>query len=190
MRTFFFLATGLCLCGSLASAGDDTVAPIASQTAKAPSAQPTDFFEARIRPILAEHCFRCHGPRKQESRLRLDSRQGLLKGTDSGPVVVPGQPEESPLIVAIRHDSQVKMPPKAKLPAQAIADLTTWVKLGVPWPESSPGQARSGAGEPTKVRRSGSEALGISTRRKKGRAAGEGCRLAADFDRPLHPCPP
>ncbi len=151
MRTFFFLATGLCLCGSLASAGDDTVAPIASQTAKAPSAQPTDFFEARIRPILAEHCFRCHGPRKQESRLRLDSRQGLLKGTDSGPVVVPGQPEESPLIVAIRHDSQVKMPPKAKLPAQAIADLTTWVKLGVPWPESSPGQARSGAGEPTKV---------------------------------------
>jgi hypothetical protein len=151
MRTFLLIAIGVCLCGSPASAGDDAIASIASQTAKAPSAQQTDFFELRIRPILAEHCFRCHGPRKQESGLRVDSRQGLLKGNDSGPVVVPGQPEESPLIVAIHHDSQVKMPPKRKLPAQAIADLTAWVKLGIPWPESSTGQVQSAAGEPTQV---------------------------------------
>jgi len=86
---------------------------------------------------------------KQESGLRLDSRQGLLKGNDSGPVVLPGQPEDSPLIVAIRHNSQVKMPPKEKLPAQAIADLTAWVKLGIPWPDSAPARAKSGAGEAT-----------------------------------------
>ncbi len=149
MRTFLLLATGLCLCGSTTSAGDDAAGAKPDQTPKAPSAQQTDFFESRIRPVLAEHCFRCHGPRKQESGLRLDSRQGLLKGNDAGPVVVAGQPEESPLIVAIRHDSQVKMPPKAKLPAQVIADLTTWVKRGIPWPENSPGPARSGVGEPT-----------------------------------------
>ncbi len=59
----------------------------------------------------------------------------MIKGSDGGPVVVPGQPDESPLIDAIRHDRAVKMPPKSPLPAQAIIDLTTWVRMGVPWPE-------------------------------------------------------
>ncbi|HKI19207.1 MAG TPA: DUF1549 domain-containing protein, partial [Isosphaeraceae bacterium] len=147
MTSILLLAAGFCLCGSPMPAGDEASGAKAVGSSKAPLAQQTDFFESRIRPLLAEHCFRCHGPRKQESGLRLDSRQGLLKGSDSGPVVVPGQPEESPLIVAINHDSQIKMPPKAKLPAQAIADLTNWVKLGIPWPESSLGQAGNGPGE-------------------------------------------
>jgi hypothetical protein len=149
MRTFLLLASGFCLCGPIAAAGDERADAVTAQTLKAPSAQHAEFFESRVRPVLAEHCFACHGPRKQESGLRVDSRRGLLEGSDSGPVVVPGQPEASLLIEAIQHSSQVKMPPKAKLPAQAIADLTTWIKLGIPWPVSSPGKARGGAGGST-----------------------------------------
>jgi hypothetical protein len=103
--------------------------------ASAPS-HPTDFFESRIRPLLADHCHSCHGPKKQEAGLRLDTREGLLKGADSGQVVEPGRPDSSPLVEAIRHAGPVKMPPKRKLPPQAIADLTEWVKLGTPWPET------------------------------------------------------
>ena len=77
--------------------------------------QHADFFEAKVRPILVEHCFKCHGAKKQESGLRLDSRAGILRGSDAGPVVVPGHPEESPLIDAIGHDAAIKMPPKSKL---------------------------------------------------------------------------
>lgn len=103
--------------------------------AKSPPA--ADFFEARVRPVLAEHCFSCHGPKKQSAGLRLDSRQALLEGSDKGPVVVPGQPDKSALVAAIQHTGQVKMPPKSKLPAQAVEALTTWVKLGVPWPDKN-----------------------------------------------------
>jgi hypothetical protein len=117
------LAAGLCVSGPLASAGDE-----------AKRLDHNEFFESRIRPVLVEHCFACHGPKKQESGLRLDSREGLLKGNDAGPVVVPGRPDESPLLEALSHDGPIKMPPKAKLPAQAIADLTAWVKLDIPWP--------------------------------------------------------
>ena len=55
-----------------------------------------DFFESRIRPILVDNCLSCHGPKKQEAGLRLDSRAALLRGADSGPVIEPGKPEESP----------------------------------------------------------------------------------------------
>ena len=70
-------------------------------TAPAIQLEQAEFFEAKIRPILVEHCFKCHGPEKQEAGLRLDSREAILRGTDAGPVVVPGHPEESPLIDAI-----------------------------------------------------------------------------------------
>jgi hypothetical protein len=149
MTIFLLLAAASGIFGSPKPGGDNAAITDADQASRAPAAELTDFFESHIRPILAEHCFRCHGPQKQESGLRLDSRPALLKGNDAGPVVVAGQPEESPLIAAIRHDSPVKMPPEEKLPPQAIADLTEWVKLGVPWPESLWAKARSGAGEPT-----------------------------------------
>jgi hypothetical protein len=137
MRTFALWAAAFFLTGSLTLAGGEDGAPSIGSRSQTVAPQHAEFFEARIRPILAEHCFQCHGPKKQEAGLRLDSKAGLLKGNDAGPVVLPGRPEESPLIEAIRHDAPVKMPPKAKLPPQAIADLTTWVKLGVPWPEST-----------------------------------------------------
>jgi hypothetical protein len=110
-------------------------APLPAQTVTAPQ---LEFFEKHIRPVLAEHCFKCHGPKKQMSGLRLDSRAALLQGGDGGPAVVPGEPEKSALIKAVRHLGQVQMPPKGKLPAQAVADLAAWVKMGAPWPSDQP----------------------------------------------------
>src|SRR5437868_1178338 len=82
-----------------------------------------DFFESRVRPVLAEHCFPCHGPKKQKSGLRLDSRAALLQGGDSGPAVLPGDAEKSLLVRAVRHDGAVKMPPKGKLPPETVDTL-------------------------------------------------------------------
>jgi hypothetical protein len=103
-----------------------------------PTPQQAQFFEARIRPVLVENCLKCHGPKKQKANLRLDSRDALLEGGDGGPVVKPGNPDRSPLILAVRHDGAIKMPPGRKLKAQEIDALIAWVKMGAPWP---PGQA-------------------------------------------------
>jgi hypothetical protein len=92
------------------------------------------FFETRVRPVLAENCWKCHGEKKQKGDLRLDSLSSLLAGGERK-VVVPGQPEKSLLIQAISHtDPDLKMPPTRKLAREQIADLTEWVKMGVPWP--------------------------------------------------------
>jgi mono/diheme cytochrome c family protein len=119
-------------------------APAEQPAAAKPAADPKalEFFEARVRPLLAEHCFSCHGPKKQQAGLRLDSRESLLKGSDSGPVVVPGAPDKSLLVKAINHAGDTKMPPKNKLKPEAIEALTTWVKIGVPWPEVSTATVR------------------------------------------------
>jgi mono/diheme cytochrome c family protein len=100
----------------------------------APTPEQVTFFEAKVRPLLAENCVKCHGPDKQKSGLRLDSRAALLAGGDSGPAVEPGNPEESLLIAAIRHDDLLKMPPSKKLAPEQIAALTAWVQMGAPWP--------------------------------------------------------
>jgi hypothetical protein len=95
------------------------------------------FFELKIRPVLAGTCFKCHGGSKVSGGLRVDSRDALLKGGDSGPALVAGEPERSLLLRALRHDagSDLKMPPDKKLPDEAIADFTLWVKRGAPWPK-------------------------------------------------------
>ena len=100
-----------------------------------------DFFEAKIRPILAANCYKCHGEKKQESDLRLDSRDAAMKGGSDGPVIVPGQPEKSLLIQAVRRQGDTKMPPKKPLPPDAVETLATWVKLGAPWPDAPPNAA-------------------------------------------------
>ena len=96
------------------------------------------FFEARVRPILFERCYDCHGTDSDnESGLRLDSLRAILKGGRSGPAVVPGHPNRSLMILAIRHDpSLAAMPPKTKLPTQEIKTLAAWIKMGAPWPNS------------------------------------------------------
>src|SRR5438874_3950446 len=92
-----------------------------------------DFFERKIRPVLVEHCYPCHSEtaKKQRGGLRLDSRDGLRTGGDSGPAVMPGRPDRSLLIKAVRYtDEHLRMPPKGMLPATVRADLETWVKMG------------------------------------------------------------
>ena len=96
-----------------------------------------EFFEKQIRPLLAEHCQSCHGDGKQEGGLQLTSRALLMKGGETGPVIVPSQPEESLLIRAVEYLNEPKMPPKQKLPDADIARLRRWVAMGVPWPESN-----------------------------------------------------
>lgn len=102
-----------------------------------PAAADDEFFEKRVRPVLVEHCFKCHADNGKEPKggLRVDGRAHLLKGGDSGPSLVPGKPEASKIIEAVRYaNPDLLMPPKGKLPAAAIADLETWVKAGAPWP--------------------------------------------------------
>jgi hypothetical protein len=94
------------------------------------------FFEDKVRPVLANRCFECHGPEKKKGGLRLDSRATILKGGDRGPAVQPGRPEESLLVGAIQHREALQMPPKNKLPPQEIAALTAWVRMGAPWPSA------------------------------------------------------
>ncbi|MFO0903427.1 MAG: PSD1 and planctomycete cytochrome C domain-containing protein [Pirellulales bacterium] len=93
-----------------------------------------EHFERQVRPLLAEHCWECHGAKKQESGLRLDSRAAALRGGDSGPAAVAGKPDDSPLIEAIRHTGGLKMPPERQLPPPAVAALVQWVRDGLPWP--------------------------------------------------------
>jgi mono/diheme cytochrome c family protein len=101
-----------------------------------PSPAQVEFFEKQVRPLLVEKCHQCHGADKQRGGLRLDSRASLLAGGDSGPVIVPGQPDKSRLVDAIHYRSEMlRMPPKGKLADEQIAALTAWVKMGVPWPE-------------------------------------------------------
>jgi hypothetical protein len=95
-----------------------------------------DFFESRVRPILAENCTSCHGAKKQMGGLRLDSREAVAKGGENGPVVNPGDPENSRLIQAIHQTGELKMPPKKKLPAEAVDTITSWVRQGAKWPRT------------------------------------------------------
>ena len=101
-----------------------------------------EFFESRVRPVLIEKCYECHGQEKQKGGLRLDSRGHVLKGGDLGPVIVPGKPEESLLIKAISWlDPDLQMPPKNRLKPQETAALIEWVKRGAPDPRmDSPAQ--------------------------------------------------
>src|SRR5262245_9900254 len=101
------------------------------------TATSADYFEREVRPILADACFKCHGPSKQESDLRLDSRERMIQGGASGSAIVPSRPEASRLITAIRHEGDLKMPPQAKLTEAQIAAVTHWVKTGAPWPSEA-----------------------------------------------------
>ncbi len=108
-----------------------------------PTAEQLQFFETNVRPVLVEHCQKCHGSKKQWAGLRLDSREALLRGGDSGAAIVPGIPGESLLIRAVRHDDEkLKMPEDGKLTDRQIADLVRWVEIGAPFPEIQKTSAR------------------------------------------------
>ncbi len=105
---------------------------------KAQPQDPAEFFEMRVRPVLAQQCFVCHSASAMGG-LEMKSREALLKGGDSGPCVVLGHPEQSLLIQAVRqtHD-RLRMPPQGKLPEDQIEDLATWIRAGAVWPDDSP----------------------------------------------------
>ncbi len=119
-------------------AASDTPPPTVSREA-------AEFFESKIRPILADSCLGCHGKDAALGGLRLDSRAALLKGGATGPSVVPGDPEKSLLIAAVRHTGKLKMPQGSQLPPEQIAALEAWVKMGAPWPEGAPAPMASAA---------------------------------------------
>lgn len=106
--------------------------------AGADEASDATFFEGKIRPLLIAKCHECHAGEKAKAGLRLDSREALLAGGESGAAAVVGKPDESLLIDVIGYRNVVQMPPKSKLPEADIAALTEWVRRGLPWPNSKP----------------------------------------------------
>ena len=105
---------------------------------RAPDSEQAEFFESTIRPLLADNCHACHSARVDPAfgGLRLDSREGLLAGGDSGPAVVPGRPAESALVQRL-HGRPMLMPPTGPLGGDEIEALTRWVAMGAPWPEAT-----------------------------------------------------
>ena len=130
------------------SAGHAPLAGVTATPATGVPAADAEFFEKRIRPVLADHCHECHGEKKQKGGLRLDSRAALLAGGDIGPAVVAGQPDKSLLLTAVRYeDEDLQMPPKKRLSAAQVADLAEWVKRGALWPGESGAVAAKAGGE-------------------------------------------
>ncbi len=104
--------------------------------AAGPATSAADFFEMRVRPVLAKNCYACHTASRMGG-LQLDSRQHLLAGGNDGPAVVPGDPDKSLLIQAVRRTHErFKMPPQGPLPEKEVSDLAAWVKAGAVWPDS------------------------------------------------------
>ncbi|MFO0813128.1 MAG: DUF1549 domain-containing protein [Gemmatales bacterium] len=139
-----FLASFFIIYHAQSTFADDTAS---EETPKLTPAE-TEFFEKKIRPVLVEKCYQCHSAKSEKVRggLLLDTKAGLLNGGDNGPSIVPGDPDSSPLIQAIRYTKpDYAMPPKnsgGKLPENVIKDFEEWVKMGAPDPR---------AGKPSKT---------------------------------------
>ncbi|MDA1232715.1 MAG: PSD1 and planctomycete cytochrome C domain-containing protein, partial [Planctomycetota bacterium] len=116
------LVDGFCVSGCYA---DDNAMPYTA-----------DEFETQIRPILATQCVKCHGEQKQEGGLRLDTREAILKGGESGPAVVPSHADQSLLMEAVRYEG-LEMPPNGRLRDKQIRKLQRWIDMGMLWPENS-----------------------------------------------------
>jgi cytochrome c553 len=123
----------------------------AARAAADPGLNPADeaFFEAKIRPLLVEKCYKCHShdADKVKGGLMLDTKEGWMAGGDTGPAIDPGKPDDSLLIQAVRYtDADLKMPPKGdRLSDQQVADLTEWIRRGAPDPRLNVAQGSSAA---------------------------------------------
>ena len=119
-----------------------------------PPAEVREFFESKIRPVLVEQCYQCHGPDEAAAKLRLDSRQGWVRGGQRGPAIVPGDPAASLLMTAIsHHDAKLRMPPPdagPPLKSEVIADFAKWIRSGAYDP-------REGQVQPSDIERRASE---------------------------------
>lgn len=136
MFEVLFLMTGLLLTAVLQ---DDQLDGLNNQP-RFTTAQ-IEFFETEVRPVLVQHCYDCHSTDAAELKagLYVDSREGLIKGGESGPAIIPGKPAESLFVASIKYLSN-EMPPNRKLESRQIESLTKWVEMGAPWPDvtSSP----------------------------------------------------
>jgi hypothetical protein len=124
---------------AVAVCGTATATAAESPKTAVVAAADRDFFERKVRPLLAQNCYQCHSTKakKQRGGLQLDRSSAVQKGGDSGRVVLPGRPEESLLIRAVRYqDERVQMPPKGKLPERDVAVLVEWVRRGAPFPDA------------------------------------------------------
>ncbi|MDB6154733.1 MAG: hypothetical protein JWL90_3186, partial [Chthoniobacteraceae bacterium] len=184
MRTHLFVLTGMITAAAVHAVGPPAAistvkpAPVVAPAAPAKEAPPmedasmsmmgmaagqaalpkeqVEFFEKKIRPILAESCYKCHSTESGKSKggLLLDNREVTLKGGENGAAVKPGDPANSLLITAVNYkDKDLQMPPKGeKLSDAQIADLTTWVKMGAPDPRSAPAKGGKLSGLTDKAR--------------------------------------
>src|SRR5437762_837620 len=115
-----------------------------SPLAAAPESGAREFFEMRVRPILAKNCFACHTGSRMGG-LEMSGREAFLKGGKSGPAIVPGDPDKSLLLQAVAQTHErLKMPPQGKLAEAEIADLRAWIKDGATWPEAAPANTSKG----------------------------------------------
>jgi hypothetical protein len=121
--------------------GAELKKPALQVTEKNPgfSGEGLQLFRERIQPLLENNCYECHGYNNPKAGLSVRLRDSVLEGGKSGAAVVPGNPDRSLLIQAVRHTGKVKMPPSGKLVAREIADLERWVQMGAPWPSGSSG---------------------------------------------------
>jgi len=113
--------------------------PAADAPTKKPTEAQLEYFEKTIRPLLARRCFSCHSKsaKKLKAGLRLDTRKRALAGGDTGPALVPGDPDKSLLVQAIRYNGDYKMPPAGKLPPEEIRTLAEWIRGGAAWSDAA-----------------------------------------------------
>src|SRR5687768_15014774 len=110
------------------------------QAVSAGAAEDFTFFREKVEPVLSTRCYECHSAKAEKIKggLLLDSKAGMLKGGDTGTALVPGDPDNSMIIIAVRHeDPDLQMPPKKKISDEEIAVLEKWVKSGAPDPRES-----------------------------------------------------
>ena len=156
-------------------------APVADVVASKITPEQEQFFESKVRPLLAKNCYSCH-TRSASGGLRLDSREAVLKGGKDGVVVVPGHPESSLLISALNYKAAIQMPPSGQLKTEEVAVVEQWIKDGVPWPKEAP------AAPARQVTEADRTFWAFHVRRSPARGAGDEIRLGAQRYRPLHPC--
>ncbi|MDA0590871.1 MAG: PSD1 and planctomycete cytochrome C domain-containing protein [Planctomycetota bacterium] len=131
MTSRIALSAALALAATTASFGADEPKPPAQ------SAEGVRYFETHIRPLLVKHCYECHGEKKQEASLRLDTWATLMKGGDTGTPIVEGKPEQSLLLTAVKYqDPNLQMPPEKRLSKQDVAKFEHWIKIGAPHPDA------------------------------------------------------
>ena len=169
-RTFALLLLATALTGYACNARGAVAPPLpvgrestARESAPRHDASAVAFFEKKVRPVLVNNCYNCHSANtNSKGGLRVDDRNGLINGGGRGPAVVPGHPEKSLLLRAVRHEAgKLKMPPKKHLSDEQIADLTKWIKDGAAWPAGA--SARHARSSPSaKYERLRKRALGLA----------------------------